>query len=590
MCRVDNAVHHVEADPSVRCDIGRDVDAQCSNARVSGCVESRTGQRRVRRAAVARCLDAKRCRAAQRVVVGQRQRRSLGATQVGLAVQVVAVVMDRRLQLVAGHCEPATRSAAAIGVILDPVARPVQAAVVVAVGDDAERVEQVACRPQRIGCAARHAAGLVPGPEGDAARDCAVPVGVRYEAHIGRGVGRQQPRCRSAGRAEIDPQAAAVERVLPGAVRVVDRGDRNSGLRGRVHVARHAGDQDRDQRAGVGGRVLVDRGEVVSTGQRRRGVRGRHDDRRIGRRRAEGCGAAARGDVGRAAGHAAGPVPGLVSQTVDDGATPVGRGHKAHVGGQVCGEQPRSGGARCAEVVPGQATVGRVLPRAVAVVDRGDGYALQGAAVHVGHMAGDQVGDQRARVAHRVAVDRADVVSAQEHRRIVNRIDGNGRGGDVRVRVAVVNQVGERIRPREIRVRRVGKRAVGVESQGPVRRTRNECRLERIAVRGRVVTQHTGIRRRALCDAVRDERARHRKVIRADPCGAAAGRGNSGFVDQAGVIGARAIVFAAQRRVGRIASAGRTREAEAIGRGCLGDTVYIDGDRIRGVIDHSDYI
>ena len=83
-------------------------------------------------------------------------------------------------------------------------------------------------------------------------------------------------------------------------------------------------------------------------------------------------------------------------------------------------QQPRRASARAAEGVPVQAAVGAPLPAAVGVVDRGDRDAGERAGVAVGDLAADQRRDQRAGVARRVLGDRAQVVGAGKHRRLVD--------------------------------------------------------------------------------------------------------------------------------------------------------------------------
>ena len=113
-----------------------------------------------------------------------------------------------------------------------------------------------------VGRAAGAAAGLIPGAERDARRNSSIEIGVRQEAHKSVGIGRQQPRARICRTAEVGPIAAAVGRILPGAVRIVYGSDGNSGECARIGIGHFAGNQRGDLRARIarGRLILVDRG------------------------------------------------------------------------------------------------------------------------------------------------------------------------------------------------------------------------------------------------------------------------------------------------------------------------------------------
>ena len=161
-------------------------------------------------------------------------------------------------------------------------------------GRRAERA--VAAGDRGVRHRARHACDLVPRTESDAAHDAAVPVCVRHEAHVGVAIRREQAGAGVGRDAECRPHRAAVERVLPHAVAVVDRRDPDAARGPGVRVGDPAGDQRRHQRAAVPRRVFVDSREVVRAGEHRRIV-GRHHVKRHHARRCFEIDAA----VGRAA-------------------------------------------------------------------------------------------------------------------------------------------------------------------------------------------------------------------------------------------------------------------------------------------------
>ena len=83
---------------------------------------------------------------------------------------------------------------------------------------------------------------------------------------------------------------------------------------------------------------------------------------------------------------------------------------------------------------------------------------------------------------------RGDIV--RSHRCVVHRIHGNRHRGDIGVRSTVVGLVGERIRAVEIGIRRVGKRAVGIQRQRAMSRIAHQHRRQRITVGIGIVEQH----------------------------------------------------------------------------------------------------
>ena len=68
----------------------------------------------------------------------------------------------------------------------------------------------------------------------------------------------------------------------------------------------------------------------------------------------------------------------------------------------------------------------------------------------------------------------------------------DGHRGDVAVHGAVVGPVGEAVGSAEVRVRRVGEAAVGVQCQRTVRRAAHLARRQRIAIAVRIVTEDAG--------------------------------------------------------------------------------------------------
>src|SRR5262249_47025103 len=145
-------------------------------------------------------------------------------------------------------------------------------------------------------------------------------------------------------------------------------------------VVAGGGDDGADQVAGVGRRVLVDSGQghVAAVVEERCVV-----DRGDGDR--GGLGGGAEGGTAAVGGHvrggAIGPiglVPGAEGDTRVYRADEVGVGDEVDAGAGVGGQQPGGGVRRAVEGGPVGASVGAVLPGAVAVVNGKDGDALDG--------------------------------------------------------------------------------------------------------------------------------------------------------------------------------------------------------------------
>ena len=125
---------------------------------------------------------------------------------------------------------------------------------------------------------ARRAARLVPRAEGDAIGHAAVPVGIRLETHESVGVRSEQP-CRVVRRsAEVAPRAAAVGRVLPGAVTVVDSRYGDALLRAGVRIAHLQSDETGHGRSRIEQGILERQQQIVRAAEDRRGIGGGHVD------------------------------------------------------------------------------------------------------------------------------------------------------------------------------------------------------------------------------------------------------------------------------------------------------------------------
>ena len=107
------------------------------------------------------------------------------------------------------------------------------------------------------------------------------------------------------------------------------------------------------------------------------------------------------------------------------------------------------------------------------------------------------------------------VAVCHRDRRVVHRVDRQGNGDRVRVQLAVVRRIGERVRPVVIGVRLVVERTVVVQGQRPVRRAGNEDCGDGRRVDVGVVRQHTRrghVQGRVLIRRV-TIRNRHRSVV-----------------------------------------------------------------------------
>ena len=167
------------------------------------------------------------------------------------------------------------------------------------------------------------------------------------------------------------------------------------------------------------------------------------------------------GDRGERAVH--GPVIGLVGETV--GAVVVGGGRVA------------------------QSAIG--LQRQRPMRRAGDQHGGQGIVLDIG-----VVGEHAARRGHRQRGVLGDGVAVvHRHRRVVDRGDRQRDGGGIAAGRALVRLINEAVGAVVIRVRRVAQPAIGVQRQRPVRRTGNQHRRQRAAMRGGVVAKHARRRR-----------------------------------------------------------------------------------------------
>ncbi len=140
---------------------------------------------------------------------------------------------------------------------LGPAGRPIHRAVIVAVRGRRELVAYC-IRGFQTCRATRRSLGLIPRVESQPIRHRAVIARIRHETHARVCVVGQKPRIGAVDRAEGIPIAAALGRVLPGAVRIVHPDDRDAFERTSIAVADLPGDQVGNERARVGKVVLVD--------------------------------------------------------------------------------------------------------------------------------------------------------------------------------------------------------------------------------------------------------------------------------------------------------------------------------------------
>ena len=101
--------------------------------------------------------------------------------QVGLAIDVPAGRRLAELQRPPGNEVFTAGSTTPTAIVFNPIGGPApgQGAIVVAVCDDAEIVQNRSRITACVRCPAVASTALIPGPEGDAVVDAAVPVGVR---------------------------------------------------------------------------------------------------------------------------------------------------------------------------------------------------------------------------------------------------------------------------------------------------------------------------------------------------------------------------------------------------------------------------